>query len=86
MRYDMKNKETGEITESAMPYADLEGFLVSHPELEVVFLSMNIGDPVILGVQRPPADFTNHVLAPIERRYNSGKQRETRFGRKAQQL
>jgi hypothetical protein len=60
--------------------------LLKDPNYEVAFLKMNIGDPVLLGVKQVPSDFTNHVLAPIERRYNNGKQRETRFGRKKQQV
>ena len=85
MRYDLRNKETGEISEWAMPYADLDPFLAAHPELEVVFLSMNIGDPVILGVQRPPSDFVNHIIAPIEKHY-FGKRRESKFSEKKQQV
>ncbi len=83
--YDIKYKLTGEITER---FLTLEGLqeLLKDPNYEVAFLKMNIGDPVSLGVKQVPSDFTNHVLAPIERHYNSGKQRETRFGRKRHQV
>ena len=80
--YDILHKPTGEVTEKFMTIAEKELFLKENPEYEQVFMKMRVGDPVALGVQRPPSDFTNHVLAPIERFYNSGKQRETRFGRK----
>lgn len=79
--YDILHKPTGEVSEMFMTILELETFLRENPEFEVTFLKMQVGDPVLLGVQRPPSDFTNHVLAPIERHYNSGKQRETRFGR-----
>lgn len=80
--YDFKNKKTGEVVEKFLTIAAMEQFLVENPDWEITFLKMQVGDPVVLGVHRPPSDFTNHVLAPIERRYNNGKQRETRFGRK----
>ena len=84
--YDILHKPTGEVTERFMSIADMQTFIAENPDYEITFLKMNVGDPAILGYQRPPSDFTNHVLAPIERRYNSGKQRETRFGRKTQQV
>lgn len=84
--YDILHKPTGEVKEMFMTLLELETFLRENPEFEVTFLKMQVGDPAILGVQRPPSDFTNHVLAPIERHYNNGKQRDTRFGRKASQV
>jgi hypothetical protein len=80
--YDILHKPTGEVKEMFMTILELEVFLRENPEFEVTFLQMQVGDPVLLGVHRPPSDFTNHVLAPIERHYNKNKQRETRFGRK----
>jgi hypothetical protein len=84
--YDILHKPTGEITEKFFTIAAKEQFLKENPDYEQVFTKMRVGDPVALGVQRPPSDFTNHVLAPIERHYNGGKQRDTRFGRKAKQV
>lgn len=78
MRYDLRNKETGEVSEWTMSYRELDPFLLVHPELEVVFLQMTVGDPVALGVKQPPSDFTNHILRPIEKRY-FGKSKESRF-------
>jgi hypothetical protein len=83
--YDFKNKETGEVSEFTMSYKDLEKFGQEHPELEQVFLVMHVGDPVLLGVRKVPSDFTNHVLAPIEKHYFKGR-RETRFGTSKQQV
>lgn len=83
--YDFKNKETGEVSEFTMSYKDLEKFGQEHPELEQVFLVMNIGDPVLLGVRKVPSDFEHGVLAPIERHYFKGR-RETRFGTSKQQV
>ena len=84
--YDFKNKVTGEIIEKFLTIFGMEQFLAENPDWEITFLKMQVGDPVVLGVQRPPSDFTNYVLKPIEKRYNHGKQRETRFGRKNQNV
>lgn len=83
--YDILHKPTGEITERFLTVAGLKE-LLTDPNYEVAFLTMNIGDPVVLGIKQVPSDFTNHVLAPIERHYNEGKQRDTRFGRKKHQV
>lgn len=82
--YDFKHKETGEISEFTMSYKSLDAFKVEHPELEQVFTTLNVGDPVLLGVKKVPSDFTNHIIAPIERNYFK-KRRETRFGTSKQQ-
>lgn len=84
--YDFKHKLTGEVAEKFMTIAEKELFLKENPDYEQVYTKMRVGDPAALGVQRPPSDFTNHVLAPIERYYNKGKQRETRFGRKVRNV
>ena len=83
--YDILHKPTGEVTEKFMTIAEMVEFFKNNPEYEQVFTKMQVGDPVVLGVKRPPSDFDNHVLAPIERYYNKGKRRETRFSRKAYQ-
>lgn len=85
MRYDMKHKETGEISEHTMSYKELDPFLLEHPELEVVFLQMNVGDPVLLGAKKIPSDFEHGVLAPIERNYFK-KRRESKFSSLKQQV
>ena len=84
-RYDFKNKETGEVSEYAMTISGLATFTQEHPELEQVFLNMQVGDPVLLGVKKVPSDFSNHIIAPIERHYFK-KRRETRFGTSKQQV
>ena len=76
--YDILHKPTGEVTERFMTIAALEIFLKENPDYEVTFLQMNVGDPVTLGVTKPPSDFINHVIAPIEKHY-FGKRRESRY-------
>lgn len=77
--YDILHKPTGEVTERFMTIAGLELFLAENPDYEVTFLQINIGDPVLLGVKRPPSEFIEGVIKPIERRNFQGKTRESRF-------
>lgn len=77
-KYDILHKPTGEVTEMTMSIANLEIFLKEHPDHEVVFRQMMVGDPVALGVKQPPREFIEGVIKPIERRL-FGKPRESRF-------
>jgi hypothetical protein len=72
--YDIRNKETGEVTEKFMTIAALEIFLTENPQFEVAFLQSRIGDPFHLGVQKVPSDFIKYVLEPIHRRNGSKKE------------
>lgn len=75
--YDVRNKVTGEVTEKFLSISQMEKFLADNPDFEIVFLGMNVGDPVLLGVKRPPTDFLKYVIDPINRRNKSTK--ESRF-------
>ncbi len=76
--YDIRNNETGEVTERFMTIAQLETFLKENPTHEVVFNQMRLGDPVHLGVKKVPSDFVKGVLEPIHRR-NRANNKEFRF-------
>lgn len=76
--YDILHKPTGEVTEKFMTIAALESFLKENPDYEVTFRQMNVGDPVALGVKRPPSEFIEGIIKPIERHY-FGKPKESRF-------
>lgn len=85
MIYSFEDTETGEEFELEMSYDQLQEFLKAHPALNQTF-RMNIGDPIRMGVQKPPADFQKYVLgrvkeaapgankAAIERRYSIPKE------------
>lgn len=71
--YDIRDKLTGEIVEKTMSVAQLKQFLEDNVNHEIVFLSMNVGDPVYLGVKKPPTDFLKYVINPINLRNKSKK-------------
>lgn len=76
--YDVLYKPTGEVTEKFLSIAAMQTFLKEHPDYEITFRQMNVGDPVALGIRQPPKDFINHIIKPIENHY-FGKRRESRF-------
>lgn len=64
--YTFVNKKTGEEIEQFMSMSEREQFLKDHPELEQTIKSVNIVDPVSIGVKRPPVDFQKHVLSKVK--------------------
>jgi hypothetical protein len=64
--YSYKNKNTGEEVDTQMSISDMEKFEVDNPHLERIYKSLNIADPINIGVKRPPADFQKYVLGRIK--------------------
>ena len=65
MIYSFEDTETGEEFELSMTYDQLKEFLVDFPNLNQTF-RMNLGDPVGLGITKPPSDFSKYVLGRIK--------------------
>ena len=65
MIYSFEDTETGEEFELSMSYDQLKEFLVDFPNLNQTF-RMNLGDPVGLGITKPPSDFSKYVLGRIK--------------------
>ena len=65
MIYSFEDTETGEEFELNMTYEQLKEFLVDFPNLNQTF-RMNLGDPVGLGITKPPSDFSKYVLGRIK--------------------
>jgi hypothetical protein len=66
--YCFLNKDTGEEFEEMMNMSEREGYLRDNPHIEQVFNNLTVGDPVRLGITKPPADFMKGVI---------GRMRET---------
>lgn len=64
--YTFVNKKTGEEIEEFMSMSKREQYLLDHPELEQTIKSVNIVDPVSIGVKKPPVDFQKHVLSKVK--------------------
>ena len=82
--YTFENIETGEEFEKELPMSDREKYLAENPNIRQILTKINIGDPVRMGITRPPSDFSKYVLGrvketnplggAVERRYNVQKE------------
>lgn len=66
-RYNFENINTGEELEVEMKIAELDEFKKNNPELRQVLNKMNMGDPVKLGITKPPSEFQRDVIGKIHK-------------------
>lgn len=78
--YDVRDKNTGEITEMMMSISQWEIFKRENPDKEQYFSDMRFVDSVRLGIKRPPSDFTEGVIERIKRN-NPGHNMSSRWDR-----
>lgn len=65
--YPLRNKETGEIFEKIMKISDYEIYMKENPHVERYFDSAPVfGDPVRLGITKPPSDFQKHIIGRMK--------------------
>lgn len=63
--YSFHDTETEEEFELQMSYDELKQFLEDNSKVNQTF-RLNIGDPVGMGITRPPADFQKYVLGRVK--------------------
>ena len=78
--YDFRDKNTGEETKVEMTMAELDAFKKKNKHLEQAITQMNIGDPVKLGIKKPPSDFSKYVLGRVQEKV--GKKHATGMNQK----
>lgn len=76
--YSFEDTETNEEFEVEMTYDELKEFLVNNPKVNQTF-RMNLGDPIRMGVTRPPSDFQKYVLGRVKETNPLGKAVERRY-------
>lgn len=65
--YTYRNIETGQILDLSMSISEMEEFEKRYAKThERIFHSVNVVDPAGIGVSKPPADFSKHVLGRIK--------------------
>lgn len=64
--YTYRNKKTGKTKDLTMKIDEMIKFEETHPNEERVYDTVNVVDPLGIGVSKPPADFTKHVLGRIK--------------------
>jgi len=75
--YSFVDTETEEEFELEMTYEQLKVFLGANPRFNQTF-RMNLGDPIRMGVQKPPSDFSKYVLGRVKEAHPLGKAIERR--------
>ena len=64
--YTFRNKTTGEVHNDFMSIAKMEEYLKENPDIVQVLTTLNLVDPVGIGVSKPPADFQKYVLGRVK--------------------
>lgn len=76
--YEVKDKNTGEITEMFMSISQWEKFKEENPDKEQHFTSMHFADSISLGIKKPPRDFQEGVIGRIKKN-NPGHNIQSRW-------
>ena len=63
--YTFINTETDEEYVENMSNVERELYLENNPKIRQVIIPISIGDPVRLGITKPPADFQKNILGRI---------------------
>lgn len=80
MRYTFEDTKTGDVFEYDMTYEELQAFLEKKSERFVQVFRLNMGDPVRLGVKKPPSDFQKYVLGRMHENVGTGsKIKDSKF-------
>ena len=77
MIYSFIDTETEEEFELEMTYDQLKVFLEANPRFNQTFV-MNLGDPIRMGVTKPPSDFSKYVLGRVKEAHPLGTSIERR--------
>ena len=64
--YSYVNTQTNEETDLNMSMSEMDEFEKTNPHMRRVYDRMNIGDPVSMGITKPPSDFMKHVLGKVK--------------------
>lgn len=76
--YSFHDTQTDEEFELQMSYDQLKEFLENNPMLNQTF-RMNIGDPIRMGITKPPSDFSKYVLGRVKATNPLGTAVERRY-------
>ena len=78
MIYSFEDNDTGEEFTLEMSYDELKEFLKNNPNVNQTFV-MNLGDPIRMGVTKPPSDFSKYVLGKVKETHPLGGAVERRY-------
>ena len=78
MIYSFIDTEDESEFELEMTYDQLKAFLEANPRFNQTF-RMNLGDPIRMGVTKPPSDFQKYVLGKVKETHPLGNAVERRY-------
>jgi hypothetical protein len=65
--YSLKNTETGDIFEKTMKISEYTQYIQQNPNIVRYYESTPLfGDPIRLGIRKPPADFQKNIVGRIK--------------------
>ena len=64
--YTIEDMKTGETRDEMISFSELETVLENNKNLRHVIKPITIGDPVGMGITKPPSDFQRYVLGRIK--------------------
>lgn len=76
--YDVRDKNTGEVTEMFMSISQWEEFKQNNPDKEQYFTNMHFADSISLGIKKPPREFQEGVIGRIKKN-NPGHKIQSRW-------
>jgi len=77
--YSFENKKTGVQYNLNLSMSERETYIKEHPEVEQIFTSLNIGDPVSLGVTKPDLAFRQDIMGKVKEAHPRGNNLERRY-------
>lgn len=64
--YNFENTKTGEQYSLSLSISEREKYLEDNPDVIQLLTTLNVVDPVGIGVTRPPSDFQKYVLGKVK--------------------
>jgi len=77
--YTFRNKKTGKEWIDFLSISDKEKYLEENTNIEQLLTNMTLGDPVRLGITKPPSDFSKYILGRVKEKNPLGNV-ERKFG------
>jgi hypothetical protein len=78
--YTFQHKETQEVKELFLKMSEREKWLQDNPEYTQIHDKMTIGDPVRLGLTKPPSDFSKYIIGKVAEMPGSTIKQNYKFG------
>lgn len=70
--YTFRHKEKHEdVIEVKMKMSERDAWVEAHPDYEQTHDSINLADPIRLGISKPPSDFQKEIIGRVSKMHGS---------------